>query len=143
MGYGVSKGAFHRVAGFLAVELADQGIRCFNVQPGLIATERIGQDMAKHGIPNHGAPAEVVAKVVTWLATDPEADAYNGANIEAPYFCHERGTAARVARTEGARQLDPLRHLRRRPRQLREAEQGPPRRLNATGRLPTAGCAQS
>jgi NAD(P)-dependent dehydrogenase (short-subunit alcohol dehydrogenase family) len=90
MGYGISKGAFHRVAGFLAVELADQGIRCFNVQPGLIATERIGQDMAKHGIANLGEPAEVVAKVVTWLATDPEAEAFNGANIEAPYFCFER-----------------------------------------------------
>jgi hypothetical protein len=33
----------------------------------------------------------LVAKVVTRLATDPEADAFNGANIEAPYFCFERG----------------------------------------------------
>ena len=39
MGYGISKGAFQRVAGFLAVELGDQGILCVNVQPGLIATE--------------------------------------------------------------------------------------------------------
>ena len=56
MGYGISKGAFQRIAGFLAVELGDQGIRCFNVQPGLIATERIAQDMAKFGIENAGAP---------------------------------------------------------------------------------------
>lgn len=91
MGYGISKGAFHRVAGFLAVELKDDGIRCFNVQPGLIATERIGQDMAKHGIENVGEPAEVVAKVVTWLATDPASDEFSGKNIEAPFFCHERG----------------------------------------------------
>jgi NAD(P)-dependent dehydrogenase (short-subunit alcohol dehydrogenase family) len=90
MGYGISKGAFHRVAGFLAVELADQGIRCFNVQPGLIATERIGQDMAKFGIENNGAPMEVLGKVVRWLCTDPEAEAYNGKNIEAQFFCHER-----------------------------------------------------
>jgi NAD(P)-dependent dehydrogenase (short-subunit alcohol dehydrogenase family) len=89
MGYGISKGAFQRVAGFLAVELADQGIKCFNVQPGPIATERIGQDMAKHGIPNNGEPPEVVAKVVTWLVSDPAADALNGTNIEAPYFCHQ------------------------------------------------------
>lgn len=91
MGYGTSKGAFHRIAGFLAVELGDQGIRCFNVQPGLIATERIAQDMAKFGIENKGAPMEVVGKVVRWLCTDPEADQYNGRNIEAQFFCHERG----------------------------------------------------
>jgi NAD(P)-dependent dehydrogenase (short-subunit alcohol dehydrogenase family) len=91
MGYGISKGAFHRVAGFLAVELADQGIRCFNVQPGLIATERIGQDMAKFGIQNTGAPTDVMGKVVRWLCTDPEAASFNGRTIEAQYFCHERG----------------------------------------------------
>ena len=91
MGYGTSKGAFHRVAGFLAVELADKGIRCFNVQPGLIATERIGQDMAKFGITNQGAPMEVMGKVVRWLCTEPEADQFNGRNVEAQYFCHEKG----------------------------------------------------
>jgi NAD(P)-dependent dehydrogenase (short-subunit alcohol dehydrogenase family) len=90
MGYGISKGAFQRIAGFLAVELGDQGVRCFNVQPGLIATERIGQDMAKFGIANIGAPPEVVARVVTWLTTDPEATAFNGTNIEAQWFCHDR-----------------------------------------------------
>jgi NAD(P)-dependent dehydrogenase (short-subunit alcohol dehydrogenase family) len=103
MGYGTSKGAFHRVAGFLAVELAGSGIRCFNVQPGLIATERIGQDMAKFGIQNNGAPMEVMAKVVRWLATDPEADGYNGQNIEAQFFCHERGL---LPGWEGPRLLD-------------------------------------
>jgi NAD(P)-dependent dehydrogenase (short-subunit alcohol dehydrogenase family) len=91
MGYGVSKGAFQRIAGFLAVELADRGIRCFNVQPGLIATERIAQDMAKFGIENAGAPADVIGAVVAWLCTSDEADAFNGQNIEAQYFCHERG----------------------------------------------------
>jgi NAD(P)-dependent dehydrogenase (short-subunit alcohol dehydrogenase family) len=91
LGYGMSKGAFHRVAGVLAVELADAGIRCFNVQPGLIATERIGQDMAKFGIANVGAPPEVVGLVAAWLCTDPEAKDLNGATIEAQYFAHERG----------------------------------------------------
>ena len=90
MGYGISKGAFQRIAGFLAVELGDQGIRCYNVQPGLIATERIGQDMAKFGIANVGAPPEVVARVVSWLATSAEAPQFNGRNIEAQFFCHDR-----------------------------------------------------
>lgn len=91
MSYGVSKGAFHRVAGFLATELGDKGIRCYNVQPNLIATERIGADMAEFGIPNVGAPADVIGAVVNWLLTDPEAASLNGQNIEAQFFCHERG----------------------------------------------------
>ena len=103
MGYGTSKGAFHRVASFVAVELGDKGIRCFNVQPGLIATERIGQDMAKFGIENKGAPMEVMGKVVRWLCTDPEADEFNGRNIEAQFFCHQRGL---LPGWEGPRPLD-------------------------------------
>jgi len=91
MGYGVSKAAFHRVAGFLATELGDRGIQCFNVQPNLIATERIGQDMAEFGIENVGAPADVIGAVVVWLITQPEAKQYNGQNIEAQFFCHEKG----------------------------------------------------
>jgi NAD(P)-dependent dehydrogenase (short-subunit alcohol dehydrogenase family) len=91
LGYAMSKGAFHRIAGVLKTELGPKGIKVFNVQPGLVATERIGQDMAKFGIQNNGAPMEVMAKVVRWLATSPEADAYNGQNIESQFFCHERG----------------------------------------------------
>lgn len=90
MGYGISKGAFQRIAGFLAVELAGTGVHCYNVQPGLIATERIGQDMAKFGIALDGAPMAVVAKVVAWLVTSDEAPAFNGSTIEAQFFCHER-----------------------------------------------------
>ncbi len=91
LGYAMSKGAFHRVAGLLATELAGTGVRAFNVQPNLIATERIAADMAEFGIENVGAPADVVAAVVAWLVTDPEAEAFNGENIEAQFFCHERG----------------------------------------------------
>jgi NAD(P)-dependent dehydrogenase (short-subunit alcohol dehydrogenase family) len=91
MGYGMTKAAFHRIAGFLNVEYEGTGIRAFNVQPGLIATERIGQDMAKFGIANVGAPPEVVGLVAAWLCTDPEAENLNGDTIEAQYFAHERG----------------------------------------------------
>lgn len=91
MGYGISKGAFQRIAGFLAVELAGTGVYCYNVQPGLIATERIGHDMAEFGIANDGAPMEVVAKVVGWLVTSDEAPTFCGSTIEAQFFCHERG----------------------------------------------------
>jgi NAD(P)-dependent dehydrogenase (short-subunit alcohol dehydrogenase family) len=91
MGYGISKGAFQRIAGFLKVEHGPQGIRCFNVQPGHVATERMAQDMVKFGFSPSGAPPAVPAKVVRWLVTEPEAEAYNGKNIEAQNFCHEMG----------------------------------------------------
>src|SRR5207253_3062116 len=90
MGYGVSKGAFQRIAGFIDVELGPQGVRCFNVSPGSVATERIAADMAEFGIPNKGAPADVVGAVAAWLATSPDADVYKGTNIEAQFVCAER-----------------------------------------------------
>ena len=47
--------------------------------------------MAEFGIENNGAPADVIGVVINWLLTDPEAESYNGQNIEAQFFCHERG----------------------------------------------------
>jgi len=91
MGYGLSKGAFQRVAGFLAVELAEDGIRAHNVQPGFIATERMAADMGAFGFDTSGAPPQVVGVVVAWLATQAEASKFNGQTIEAQFFCHERG----------------------------------------------------
>ena len=90
MGYGISKGAMQRIAGFLAVELRDQGVQAFNVQPGFVATERIAQDMASSGSTPAGKPASVIGAVVAWLAADPEAAQLNGTTIEAQYFAHER-----------------------------------------------------
>jgi NAD(P)-dependent dehydrogenase (short-subunit alcohol dehydrogenase family) len=92
LGYGMSKGAMHRIAGILKGEVGHHGIRFFNVQPGFISTERIAQDMAKFGFDaSKGAPPLVVGKVVTWLCTSPEAAEFDGVNIEAQQFCHERG----------------------------------------------------
>jgi len=91
MGYGVSKGALQRIAGFLAVEFAESGIRAHNLQPGFIATERIAADMGDFGFDTSGAPTDVVGAVVTWLATEREAADFNGQTIEAQFFCHERG----------------------------------------------------
>ena len=92
LGYAASKGAFHRVAGILALETGDLGIRAFNVQPGFIATERIQQDMGSFGFDaSSGAPAEVVGKVCVWLLESPEAESLNGQNIEAQELCSDLG----------------------------------------------------
>jgi NAD(P)-dependent dehydrogenase (short-subunit alcohol dehydrogenase family) len=92
LGYAFSKGALHRIAGVLAVEERDHGVRVFNVQPGFITTERMIQDMGPFGFDaSTGAPVEVVAKVCRWLLESPEADALNGTNVEAQPLCSERG----------------------------------------------------
>jgi NAD(P)-dependent dehydrogenase (short-subunit alcohol dehydrogenase family) len=92
LGYGMSKGALHRMAGILAVELGDRGIRAYNLSPGFIATERITLDMAEFGFDaSVGAPPDVVGAVASWLVTAPEAEARNGGWIEAQPVCRELG----------------------------------------------------
>jgi NAD(P)-dependent dehydrogenase (short-subunit alcohol dehydrogenase family) len=93
LSYAMSKAAGHSIAGLLAVEYADQGIRAFNIQPGPIRTERIAQDMAGFGFSADDGtwqPPEVIGEVVYWLATSPEADAYNGECIQGQELCHQR-----------------------------------------------------
>jgi NAD(P)-dependent dehydrogenase (short-subunit alcohol dehydrogenase family) len=92
LGYGMSKGALHRMAGIVAVELADRGIRAYNLSPGFIATERIAIDMAEFGFDaSAGAPPDVVGAVAAWLVTAPEARERTGQWIEAQVLCRELG----------------------------------------------------
>ncbi|MFN8624507.1 MAG: SDR family oxidoreductase [Candidatus Binatia bacterium] len=91
--YGASKGAFHRLAGMLKVELGTRGIRAYNLDPGLVLTESqkvmFGEesDLTRaHG----GAPIVVPATVIAWLATNPDAVAMSGQTISAQPFCAER-----------------------------------------------------
>jgi NAD(P)-dependent dehydrogenase (short-subunit alcohol dehydrogenase family) len=97
LSYAMSKAAGHSIAGLLAVEYADQGIRAFNIQPGAIKTERIAQDMAGFGFSADDGtwqPPEVIGEVAYWLATSPEADAYNGECIQGQELCHQRNLLA-------------------------------------------------
>ena len=92
LGYGMSKGALHRLAGLLAVELADRGIVAYNLSPGFVATERIAIDMAEFGFDaSLGAPPDVVGAVAAWLVTSPDARARNGQWIEAQEVCRDLG----------------------------------------------------
>jgi NAD(P)-dependent dehydrogenase (short-subunit alcohol dehydrogenase family) len=97
LGYGISKGALHRVAGILSLELADSGVRVYNVQPGFIATERMAQDMGQFSFDASGAaPPDVVGAVVAWIATDPDAaearaGQTDGRAIESQDTCRELG----------------------------------------------------
>jgi NAD(P)-dependent dehydrogenase (short-subunit alcohol dehydrogenase family) len=93
LGYAASKGAFHRIAGILAVELGDRGIRAYNVDPGYVDTERQLQNAADNGLAGHyrGAPPSVPAAAIAWLATDPEAAALTGQSVRAQKLVLERG----------------------------------------------------
>jgi NAD(P)-dependent dehydrogenase (short-subunit alcohol dehydrogenase family) len=91
--YAMSKGAFHRLAGILAVELGDRGIRTFNLEPGYVITERMEVNARDIGLEGRyrGAPPSVPAAVIAWLATSADAAELNGATISAQKFARERG----------------------------------------------------
>jgi NAD(P)-dependent dehydrogenase (short-subunit alcohol dehydrogenase family) len=92
LGYGMSKGALHRLAGILTVELGDRGIVAYNLSPGFVATERMAIDMGAFGFDaSQGAPPDVVGAVVAWLVTTPEGRALNGTWVEAQDVCRELG----------------------------------------------------
>jgi len=84
--YGASKAALIRMAGCLAVEHAGSGVSFFNLEPGLILTE----SMRVQGLTEDllasvggGAPPEVPAAVIAWLATDPGAADWHGKTVHA------------------------------------------------------------
>jgi NAD(P)-dependent dehydrogenase (short-subunit alcohol dehydrogenase family) len=88
LSYAMSKAAGHSIAGVLAVEYADKGIRSFNVQPGPVKTERLMQDMQAFGFNTDSwAPPEVIGEVVHWLASSSDADALNGQCIQGQELC--------------------------------------------------------
>ena len=102
LGYAVTKGAFHRVAGILAVELGPQGIFVVNVEPGYVLTERMLLAQERLGLAGRfpGAPPTVPGSVVAWLAGGPEGvtpeerAALNGTTISAQRFARERSLHA-------------------------------------------------
>jgi NAD(P)-dependent dehydrogenase (short-subunit alcohol dehydrogenase family) len=90
--YGASKGAFHRLAGILHAEHASDRLRAFNVDPGYTPTDTM---RALHGSGTDldraypGAPPEVTARVVAWLASEESADAWRGKCVQAQRLCRD------------------------------------------------------
>jgi NAD(P)-dependent dehydrogenase (short-subunit alcohol dehydrogenase family) len=84
LAYAASKGAFHRFAPLLAVELGTRGIRAFNLDPGYVETERQLVNAAALGLVGHyaGAPPTVPAAAIAWLAEHPD-EVENGQTVRA------------------------------------------------------------
>ena len=92
LGYAISKGALHRVAGVLNAELEGTGVFCVNVDPGYVGTERIAQDMARFGYDvSDAAPPDAVGTAVAWLATENRAAAWGNRMFVAQEVCAEQG----------------------------------------------------
>ncbi len=92
--YAASKGAFHRMVGILHAEFAGRGIRAYNVNPGYIVTETIRAlfgEKSDLDAAHQGAPPEVPAAVIAWLASSPDAESLAGTTIDAQRLCKKLG----------------------------------------------------
>jgi NAD(P)-dependent dehydrogenase (short-subunit alcohol dehydrogenase family) len=91
--YAASKAAFHRMVGVLRVEHAEAGLHFYNVEPGFVLTEAMKLNDPDGEISKRvrGAPPEVPASVIAWLASDPAAEEWNGRTVFAQKFALERG----------------------------------------------------
>lgn len=99
LAYSFSKAAIYRMAGILALELGERGIRAYNLEPGAVATERVTQSMAKFGWDVTDAntpggpwvPPDVPGAACAWLLSDPQAVEPNGRTIDATETCRQLG----------------------------------------------------
>ena len=87
--YSASKAAFIRLSGVLRVEYADSALGFFNMEPGFVITETMlaRADMKEFAALYGGAPPEVPAAVVAWLATENAARELNGQTVFAQRHC--------------------------------------------------------
>jgi NAD(P)-dependent dehydrogenase (short-subunit alcohol dehydrogenase family) len=89
--YAATKAGFHRMADMLAHEYGHEGIRCLNINPGLVATERVldsGADL--EWISRAGVTPEVIGVAISHLVQDPLIE--NGTYVHAQqYLCEALG----------------------------------------------------
>ena len=81
LGYGCAKGGLHRAAGIVACELSPEGIRCYNLQPGIVATERGRATPSLRHIADQGKEPSVVGAAVVWLLSQPDGMLANGRTL--------------------------------------------------------------
>jgi NAD(P)-dependent dehydrogenase (short-subunit alcohol dehydrogenase family) len=89
--YAATKAGFHRMADMLAHEYGNDGLRCLNINPGLVATERV-LDTGAHleWIARSGVTPEVIGIAISHLLQDPLIG--NGAYVHAQqYLCEALG----------------------------------------------------
>jgi NAD(P)-dependent dehydrogenase (short-subunit alcohol dehydrogenase family) len=92
--YGAGKAAVSRLAGVLAIELGEQGIRAYTVNPGVVTTDALKVTLGERGVialrAGH-APPHVPAAVMLWLATAEQAEQFQRRTIACQPFALEHG----------------------------------------------------
>ncbi len=81
--YSCAKGGFHRMTAEIAVELGDRGIRCYDLEPGMVNTERVlagGEALAF--VAKFGKPPSAVGAAAAWLLRQPEGTVPNGSVVD-------------------------------------------------------------
>jgi NAD(P)-dependent dehydrogenase (short-subunit alcohol dehydrogenase family) len=92
LAYAASKAALHRIAGILAVELGDRGIRAYNLDPGNVATERMAVNADDLGLGRYrAAPPSAPAAAIAWLATAGATEVPNGSTVKGLKVVLDRG----------------------------------------------------
>jgi NAD(P)-dependent dehydrogenase (short-subunit alcohol dehydrogenase family) len=85
--YSASKAALGRLAGCVNAEFQRHGVRAFNVDPGFVVTETMrarggAEEIEAAGFPT--APMDAAGRVIAYLASAPDADAWLGKVIWSP-----------------------------------------------------------
>jgi NAD(P)-dependent dehydrogenase (short-subunit alcohol dehydrogenase family) len=70
LAYAIAKGGAHRMVGVLHAELAGQGIRAYNLNPGHVVTEVGRARASRAGTEATGQSPEIPAAAAVWLAND-------------------------------------------------------------------------
>jgi NAD(P)-dependent dehydrogenase (short-subunit alcohol dehydrogenase family) len=87
--YSVSKAGFHRIADMVAVEYGDSGIRTFNVNPGIVATEKLAASGAGPEFLAFAEAPEVIGAAIAALVDDPAVP--NGGFVHAAEYAAHLG----------------------------------------------------
>jgi NAD(P)-dependent dehydrogenase (short-subunit alcohol dehydrogenase family) len=88
LGYGCSKGGLHRAAGIIALELGADNVRCYNLQPGMVKTERVKATPSLQHISKQGKDPAVVGRALVWLLSQPGDAVGNGRTLEVDEIVH-------------------------------------------------------
>ena len=95
--YGAGKAAVSRLSGILSIELGEQGIRAYTLNPGVVTTEALRATIGDKGVialRAGSAPPEVPAAVMLWLATNEAAPDFQRQTIHCQPFAREHGIVA-------------------------------------------------
>jgi NAD(P)-dependent dehydrogenase (short-subunit alcohol dehydrogenase family) len=85
--YSVTKAAFNRSTAGLAKELRADGVAVVNIEPGVVATERMVLLTSRQGIDAMaGVEVDVPGAVCAYVASHPTPMAFSGRTVDAPQF---------------------------------------------------------